>query len=30
MRLLGGSIGITILEAQLTRNTQFVYSRLVE
>jgi DHA2 family multidrug resistance protein len=30
MRLLGGSIGITILEAQLTRNTQIVYSRLVE
>jgi DHA2 family multidrug resistance protein len=30
MRLLGGSIGIAILEAQLTRNTQIVHSRLVE
>jgi DHA2 family multidrug resistance protein len=30
MRNLGGSIGISILEAQLTRNTQTVHSRLVE
>jgi DHA2 family multidrug resistance protein len=30
MRLLGGSIGIAILEAQLTRNTQIVHSQLVE
>ncbi|HEX3864417.1 MAG TPA: MDR family MFS transporter [Stellaceae bacterium] len=30
MRLLGGSIGIAILEAQLTQNTQIVHSRLVE
>jgi MFS transporter, DHA2 family, multidrug resistance protein len=30
MRLLGGSIGIAILEAQLSRNTQIVHSRLVE
>jgi DHA2 family multidrug resistance protein len=30
MRLLGGSIGITIREAQLTRNTRIVHSRLVE
>jgi MFS transporter, DHA2 family, multidrug resistance protein len=29
MRLLGGSIGIAILEAQLTRNTQIVHSQLV-
>ena len=29
-RLLGGSIGIAILEAQLSRNTQIVHSRLVE
>lgn len=29
-RLLGGSIGIAILEAQLTSNTQIVHSRLVE
>ena len=29
-RLLGGSIGIAILEAQLTRNTQIVHSQLVE
>src|SRR5258708_23480245 len=28
-RLLGGSIGIAILEAQLTRNTQIVHSQLV-
>jgi DHA2 family multidrug resistance protein len=30
MRNLGGSIGISILEAQLTRNTQTVHSRLIE
>src|SRR5207237_2714839 len=30
MRLLGGSIGIAILETQLTQNTQIVHSRLVE
>jgi DHA2 family multidrug resistance protein len=30
MRNLGGSIGISILEAQLTQNTQTVHSRLVE
>ena len=30
MRNLGGSIGIAVLEAQLTRNTQIVHSRLVE
>jgi DHA2 family multidrug resistance protein len=30
MRLLGGSIGIAILEARLTSNTQVVHSRLVE
>ena len=30
MRMLGGSIGIAILEAQLTRNTQIVHSRLIE
>jgi MFS transporter, DHA2 family, multidrug resistance protein len=30
MRNLGGSIGISILEAQLTGNTQTVHSRLVE
>ena len=29
-RLLGGSIGIAVLEAQLTRNTQIVHSQLVE
>ena len=29
-RLLGGSIGIAILEAQLTRNTQIVHSQIVE
>jgi len=29
-RLLGGSIGIAILEAQLTRNTQIVHSQMVE
>ncbi|HJU15996.1 MAG TPA: DHA2 family efflux MFS transporter permease subunit [Stellaceae bacterium] len=30
MRNLGGSIGISVLEAQLTRNTQTVHSRLIE
>src|SRR5262249_38179914 len=30
MRNLGGSIGISILEATLARNTQIVHSRLVE
>src|ERR1700722_2579447 len=30
MRMLGGSIGISILEAKLTQNTQIVHSRLVE
>ncbi len=30
MRNLGGSIGIAVLEALLTRNTQIVHSRLVE
>ncbi len=30
MRNLGGSMGIAILEALLTRNTQIVHSRLVE
>jgi DHA2 family multidrug resistance protein len=30
MRMLGGSIGIAILESQLTRNTQIVHSRLME
>ncbi len=30
MRMLGGSIGISILESQLTQNTQIVHSRLVE
>ena len=30
MRMLGGSIGIAILEAQLTQNTQIVHSRLME
>src|SRR5262249_23115095 len=30
MRMLGGSIGIAILESQLTRNTQIVHARLVE
>jgi DHA2 family multidrug resistance protein len=30
MRNLGGSIGIAVLEAVLTRNTQIVHSRLVE
>jgi len=30
MRMLGGSVGISILEAQLTQNTQIVHSRLME
>jgi MFS transporter, DHA2 family, multidrug resistance protein len=30
MRMLGGSIGIAILETQLTQNTQIVHSHLVE
>ncbi len=30
MRMLGGSIGIAILEAELTQNTQIVHSRLME
>jgi MFS transporter, DHA2 family, multidrug resistance protein len=30
MRMLGGSVGISILEAQLAQNTQIVHSRLVE
>ena len=30
MRMLGGSIGIAVLETQLTQNTQIVHSRLVE
>jgi DHA2 family multidrug resistance protein len=30
MRMIGGSVGISILEAQLTQNTQIVHSRLVE
>jgi DHA2 family multidrug resistance protein len=30
MRMLGGSVGISILEAQLTQNTQAVHSRLME
>jgi MFS transporter, DHA2 family, multidrug resistance protein len=30
MRMLGGSIGIAILETQLTQNTQIVHSRLIE
>jgi DHA2 family multidrug resistance protein len=30
MRMLGGSIGIAILETELTKNTQIVHSRLVE
>ena len=30
MRMLGGSIGIAILETQLAQNTQIVHSRLVE
>ena len=30
MRMLGGSIGIAILETQLTQNTQIVHSHLIE
>ena len=30
MYMLGGSIGIAVLETQLTQNTQIVHSRLVE
>jgi MFS transporter, DHA2 family, multidrug resistance protein len=30
MRMLGGSIGISILETQLVENTQIVHSRLIE
>jgi DHA2 family multidrug resistance protein len=30
MRSLGGSVGISILEAQLSQNTQIVHSRLIE
>jgi DHA2 family multidrug resistance protein len=30
MRMLGGSVGISILEATLTQNTQIVHSQLVE
>jgi DHA2 family multidrug resistance protein len=30
MRMLGGSIGISILETQLAQNTQIVHSRLIE
>jgi MFS transporter, DHA2 family, multidrug resistance protein len=30
MRMLGGSIGISILETELAQNTQIVHSRLVE
>jgi MFS transporter, DHA2 family, multidrug resistance protein len=30
MRMLGGSIGIAILETQLAQNTQIVHSRLIE
>jgi MFS transporter, DHA2 family, multidrug resistance protein len=30
MRMLGGSIGIAVLETQLTQNTQIVHSRLME
>ena len=30
MRMLGGSVGISILEAKLTQNTQIVHSQLVE
>ena len=30
MRMLGGSVGISILEAQLAQNTQIVHSRLME
>ena len=30
MRMLGGGIGIAILETRLTQNTQIVHSRLIE
>jgi len=30
MRMLGGSIGIAILESQLTQNTQIVHAQLIE
>jgi MFS transporter, DHA2 family, multidrug resistance protein len=30
MRMIGGSVGISILEAQLAQNTQIVHSRLIE
>jgi DHA2 family multidrug resistance protein len=30
MRMIGGSVGISILEAQLSQNTQIVHSRLAE
>jgi DHA2 family multidrug resistance protein len=30
MRMLGGSMGISILETQLAQNTQIVHSRLIE
>jgi DHA2 family multidrug resistance protein len=30
MRMLGGSIGIAILETELSQNTQIVHSRLME
>jgi DHA2 family multidrug resistance protein len=30
MRMLGGSIGIAVLETQLSQNTQIVHSRLTE
>src|SRR5262249_37977738 len=30
MRMLGGSIGIAILETQLTQTTQIAHSRLIE
>jgi MFS transporter, DHA2 family, multidrug resistance protein len=30
MRMIGGSVGISILEAQLAQNTQIVHSRLME
>jgi MFS transporter, DHA2 family, multidrug resistance protein len=30
MRMLGGSIGIAVLEMQLVQNTQIVHSRLME
>lgn len=30
MRMLGGSIGISVLETPLAQNTQIVHSRLIE